>query len=872
MTQCVRTPLLAAGTASCAVALLFATPAFASDPVILVGGPPLIADGTTTSTVQFWSPALAPEASVSVSGPVLGEATLDGGDFASVKVTPEAVTEPGELVLKVKVKSDQGKAAATLRVPVVPADRGEVGVAFDPPLFRVGVDDKVSVRVTLPRGPRAAGAQALEVHSSVGVIDTVTHEAGDVYVARWRPPADLPGSQVVVFAVVDQAAPSRVMGTAAYPVIVKKKLELPAAAGSTALLTVGERQFGPLPAGPDGKVRFDVERDPRVSTGRLRIVAGDGQITESEVELAFGEGPRFTFVPTPVGAVAASNKSLQITVVAVNPDGSPWTGKAPAVTASKGKVTGVVAATTPGRFVVTYTPENKPGDVVFTASLDGREASRTVKLVAPPELSKRSGSVAPVVLEGRDRDATFTIDGAAPGTVSVHHGEARGRISGGGPYTQAVRLDADAAQMVAHAGPGITPTGQPPSRIHLWTADATLKADASSTTPVLAVVLDDQGQPVPGVDVRLTVAVGTGTTTESLTTGPDGIAAGLYTAGNQVGPVTLLARGAGLKAMSPVFLEGAGYTGGELSVTGSPLVVAERDLWKQAVAVARAGRPLPAAQPAVAPMTGADLARIEAEKKAQAKAAKRAPKPVSDSKPAAGGSSGGGGGDPLAGLGPAPADGMGRSVTRVGVHIGAQPRTYEATASSGIFASGPTTFTTPGLAAPGLDVRGVRWLDAVGVEARLRYVSQPVAIPNQDDVELGGLDFVAGGRYRGAIAPGLTWQLAGGLHAQPMSAFTLANNALEETQSTLAGVRLGAAVVADRGPVFAQLELAETFVLSPATFQLGLTVGYEVADGLAVQAVYDYTSRATDIEDGDITYDVSESLNGIFVGVAKVFD
>jgi hypothetical protein len=60
-----------------------ASPALAGDPIVVVGGPPVVADGQTTATIQFWSPAVAADAKISVNGAgEVGEATVDGGDFA----------------------------------------------------------------------------------------------------------------------------------------------------------------------------------------------------------------------------------------------------------------------------------------------------------------------------------------------------------------------------------------------------------------------------------------------------------------------------------------------------------------------------------------------------------------------------------------------------------------------------------------------------------------------------------------------------------------------------------------------------------------------------------------------------------------------
>ncbi|MBO84114.1 MAG: hypothetical protein CL927_02050 [Deltaproteobacteria bacterium] len=886
---------LAHRTACCAL-WLFGMPALAADPVVLVGGPPVVADGQNTATVQIWSPAVGESAKISVKGaPLLGEPAVDGGDFVSFRITPPLVTETGELELKVKISSPDGKGKGVVRIPVVPPDRGEIGIAFDPPQFRYGVDNAVSVRITLPVGPRSAGSQSLEVHSSIGVIDTVTAEdGGRSFLARWRPPKSIEGSQMAVFAVVDKAAPDRVVGTAAYPVMVKKSVEMPAAAGSSALLTVGERQFGPLPAGPDGRVRFELERDPRISSGRLRVIGADGSVTESTVELAFGEGPRFTFVPPAVGAVADPSQAVKVTVVAVNPDGTPWVGKAPEVTVDRGSVSAVVAASRAGRFVVTYQPDSAPGKVTFTAALDGRTIARTMNLVPAMQAGARTGALEPVLLEGNKRDATFTVTGAEPGALRVSGGAPRGRLTGNGPYTVSARLNGSASQMVVHAGPESTPTGRPVTKLFMWTSESTVQADAVSMVPFVVAAVDDQGQPVPNVPLSLAVASGSGTLPPMVTTGADGLATGLFTVGNQVGPVTLTAEGSGVRTAAPVFLEGAGYTGAELATTGDTRTLAERDTWIGAVAVARAGRAFPAAQPAVAPMTGADVARLEAERKVQEREARMASMrtakqpapdtgerasssesaaaappetaPAKSTKPAKPAQSGGF----LDQLGPPPADGLGRSETRVAAHVGAMPRNYLATAvdiESGI--GGSAVFETPGMNAPSLDLRGQKWFDAFGADARYRYVYQTLELPFQDDpVQLGGSELLLGGRYRRSIRPGLTWQAAAGFHYQTVSAFVVGTDGFEEARQGLPAARVAGGLVLDRGPYYASFETGGSFKPVPTGFQVELTAGYEVAQNIAIQGMVVASSRAGTVSDDDLELLVVEGFRGFFIGAA----
>jgi hypothetical protein len=407
--------------------------------------------------------------------------------------------------------------------------------------------------------------------------------------------------------------------------------------------------------------------------------------------------------------------------------------------------------------------------------------------------------------------------------------------------------------------------------------------------PFVVAAIDDQGQPVANIDLSLAVAMGSGSIPETVTTGEDGLATGLFTVGNQVGPVTLTAEGGGVRTAAPVFLEGAGYTGAELGTTGDTRTLADRDAWIAAVAVARAGRPFPAAQPAVAPMTGADIARLEAERRAEERAARVAAlKPASQpSKPggadasSSSGSStgksssapsdGAGGGGFLSNLGPPPPDGFGRSETRIAAHIGAMPRVYTlfVADSEASMAALLADFDTPGLNAPSLDLRGLKWFDAFGAGARYRYIYQAVELPFQDDpTQIGGSDLLLGGRYRGAIQPGLTWQVGVGFQYYTLSAFVVGSDGFEEARQGIPGARVSSGVVMDRGPYYGSLMLAAGFTPLPTAYQGELVAGYEIKPNIAVQGMFTVEARGGMVSDGEQDFVVAEGFRGIFLGVA----
>ncbi len=176
----------------------------ADDPVFRVAGPP--PTGGEEATVEVWSPAIGGDSEITVKGAELLETKILADDLAMLRVRFEPVTSTTEASLEVRVKGTAGKAAGTVRIKVLPADSGTLGLKFDPPAFRFGVDDAVTVRVEVPEGPRSSSDRALRVRANVGTVEAVVRD-GAAYVVRWRPPKTMDASQVVLFSAHDAGAP-----------------------------------------------------------------------------------------------------------------------------------------------------------------------------------------------------------------------------------------------------------------------------------------------------------------------------------------------------------------------------------------------------------------------------------------------------------------------------------------------------------------------------------------------------------------------------------------------------------------------------------------------------------------------------------------
>lgn len=850
-------------------ALALGSPAFAADPVLLVPAPPLVADGSGAVRLEVWSPAIGADSEFSLSGAELVEATVLEDDLAALVVKLPPAAQPGELSLGLKVKGTAGKAEGALRVRVGPPERAALVLRADPPSFRMGVDDAATVRVELPPGLRASASRKIKLLSNLGQVESVAVD-GNTAVARWRPGADIKASQVVLFTAIDEAAPEAVLGGMAYPVLVKRDLPFPAAAGSTVVLTVGERQFGPVTAGPDGKAILPVERDPKVTKGRLRVVAPGGAVSESEVELAFGEGPRFSLAPLPAGIGADERDPFELHIYVTGSDGQPWTGAPPTLSVDKGSVGPAEPGGGPGMMMARWATGGASGPATVTATLDGRSQSLKTTLVAEPGIGVQALILSPTLLGDAVKEVNFTVRSEGSPAIATFGGQLR-PARGKAPAT--IGLDEGSAAVVVLAGPSLPASGQPVARLVVWTPADVAAADGVGRVPVGVVALDDDGLPVPNVALSWSVEGG-GSLSGAATTGANGLAAGLYLAGSQVGPVGLRVEAAGVVGLSPLFLQGAGYAP-KAGASGAEAALAERAQWRGATSLEVAGRATGAPLPAVAPMTAADLARMEAEKKAAEKAAKKAA-----AAPAGGGggggpkpAAGGGGGDPLSFLGAAPDDGYGQGALRVSAALLGQPRVYKQTADEAPL-PGDLAWETPGaLSAPGIDLRATFQKDRWGGDLIVKYATQKVATPfSEEALGVATTELVAAPTMRGVILPGLVWTGSLGVHRFTVPAFAYDDaekptEVLDEASSAL-GLRIAGGLTLDRGPLYLRVQAAPTMAAGAQSFGLDSLLGVSVSGPWSAQLGWAKDWRTSRPEISGAEAKVEEQVTGLHLGAA----
>ncbi len=604
--------------------VLFPTVAFAGA-VSILPGPPVVADGKSTATVRIYAPGVQGTDRVRVdpADGRLASAEIGADSVITVNLLPPLLKAPKDLALRVKIQGAALAVDETLQLPMVPPYAGTLKVTFDPPEFVAG-NTGVLVRVTPDAStPQSAEARRMLGTASAGTLDAFVAAGDGTYVARWTPPAGLTKSRSAIIAVADAAAPDKVIGWAALPVLVKQSVTLEAPPQSSNLLFVGDRQYGPLTASPAGTVAFDVELHPGKPAARLQSIGPGSARQENPVELPVDDYGRVVFFPVPSVLPADPDAKLTVYFAVTKKSGEPLSNAAASVRASAGLIAPATATSRPGVYQAVFTPTEQPSDVILTAEVEGHKAEAKLRVVPalpsvslsadPEELPK---NVTSTTVTARVKDARGSgIVGRAP-ELTITGGKALGKAvdNKDGSYTTRVGLTSKDGYMLITADPPIDASGLTPARLVMWAARGAIPANGSETMAVTVAALDAFGMPISGVKVKLAVPVGDGTLPPEATTNAKGLARVTYRGGSQPGPVTLRADGAGLWTQTLVFQQGPGAIPPAPVPTGSPEYVSALMAWQGAapalvvskegtVPVAKAGPPAVVTMSTVPPYT-----------------------------------------------------------------------------------------------------------------------------------------------------------------------------------------------------------------------------------------------------------------------------
>lgn len=833
---------------ACLLALAWSSPALAG--VALVPGPPLPGDGETLSTVRFYVDSGA-RVRVKADAGKVGTVTVGEDGVVTVQFTAPAVIAAGKVAFKVS----GGGEDATIDVPVAPPLSGGIELTFDPPVLASTGTATVRIKPTRV-SPVGNEARRFQLVASTGTLDPAVPAGDGTWVARYTPPKGLTAPIPVVVAVADAAAPTVVYGQAVLPVTVKRNLTIDAKPGSSNVLQIGSRRYGPVVAAPSGKAAFDVELDPREPQAGLQSVNPDTSTDERKVPLPVTAKAQIAFLPgTPV-VPADPQKPLAVRFVAVGSDGTPLTATAPRIVATRGTIE--PARWENGLYVANFTPPATAGEAVLSVEAEGVKVDKRIQVVGtlptisvtsdPPFLDAKATTFQVVA---RVKDASGT---SLPGRVPAFGATGATIVgapkdNGDGSYTTSWKLAQGSASAMVWASPsGVDATGLPAARLVAWTSTAVVTPGGQAQLVVVPV--DALGLPVPNVDLRLGVPKGDGTLPPTAKTDARGIARVTYKAGSASGLGGLRIEGAGLVTELPIF-QGADGVGPALAPSGDPASEALRLRWQAAapeVWVARGAPPPPVVVAAPAAPTATGPAPTVVQAPAATGPAPAAPAaPRASARPAKA---------PRATSSDAPPQ------LRVGGALLNSRGGYTQESDGGAQLVGEASFDAPpagfwGLAASAAYLPMDAEWGRLGVDVRARAQLEPFEILGSSYVNLQR-DVVLGALYRRQLAGPLGVQGSLGAHYTTGVVFWYSDAQLTEAElvnKPVYGGRLGAAATLDVGPVAAVVELAETFAPYPVDTHAEALLDIAVSDAptaLRLGATWDRRSMRfeTDLDEG----------------------
>ena len=561
--------------------------------VTLLPGPPVVSDGKSSATVRIWVPGIqgTDKVRVTASEGRVSEAEIGADGVITVTLIGPSIKAAKDLSLGVKIQGVSLKVDEAVTVPLVPPYAGNLKVSFEPPEF-VGGNSGVLVRVTPDAStPQSAEARRMLGAASAGTLDSFVAAGDGTFVARWSPPAGLAKSRTAIITVVDAAAPDKVQGWAALPVMVKQSVTLNAAPGSNNILLAGDRQWGPLQASPAGTVAFDVEVNPAKTSARLQTVIPGGAKTETAVELPVDEYDRVSFFPLPSAIPASPEAKLTVRFAVTKRSGEPLSNAPISVRATAGLLGTPVATSKAGVYEAVFTPPEQPSDVIFTAEVEGSKAEARTRVVPalpsvsissePEELPK---GVNAVTLTARVKDARGAgVVGRTP-EILVQGGSRGGAFQDkkDGTYTGKLTLTSKEGYMLVTADPPVEASALAPAQLLIWTARSVLPANGAEAVAVTVAAVDAFGMPVADVKLKMSVPVGDGTMAPDAVTNKKGLARVTFKSGVVPGPATLRVDGAGLWTSTLIFQQGPGVVAPTNVPTGAPDAVAALVAWQSA--------------------------------------------------------------------------------------------------------------------------------------------------------------------------------------------------------------------------------------------------------------------------------------------------
>ncbi|HMV69612.1 MAG TPA: Ig-like domain-containing protein, partial [Myxococcota bacterium] len=535
----------------------------------------VLGDGSTPAVIHLLAlyengaPMTGLRLRAEVSAGTPGEVIEVGEGLYRLTVTPPRVDAERTVRVTVRGRTEERTAIEASREVVVrPAAGGGVAVTLNPVAITLGVDAQANVSLQVPAvGIDLPAAEDLDVHVSSGEVSAVVALGGGRYTARYTPPrVNYP--HLAIFTVVDRRRPDVLRGYGVVPLQGKVDYPVQSKPGATVILRLGDREFGPVTAGSDGRAFVPIVVPPGMAKATKITVQG-GVTSQEDIDLGVPEGRRLQGFPVAVGVPSDASLKVPVRFVVLRPDGSPDTEAALDLTATAGRI-GRPNHLGAGVYEAIYSPPDGRTQMAATiqATVPGStaqsDAVEITLLAAMPGRVSVSTEPTQLAAEGTGLKVfarVLATDGVGLSDRAVRVEPAGATLKGpvqdlkGGDYRADLTADGGSDVVVQVIAPPAVSGNALAHVVVLPSADQ-LPPDGVTSSALLVATTDAWGFPVPNVPVELSVASGGGALPTAVTTDAYGMARVYYTAGSAPGLVAIEARAGGHLGAAGLVLAG----------------------------------------------------------------------------------------------------------------------------------------------------------------------------------------------------------------------------------------------------------------------------------------------------------------------------
>lgn len=454
--------------------------------------------------------------------------------------------------------ADKRREQVQVRVEVVAprAARISASVTPSPLVAAANATASVSLEAKDARGAPVDGL-ALEVRANLGAVEPPVGVGQGRYTLRYTPKrVNYPHVELLTW--VDPSRPAETWGFSVIPVQGSVDYPVKVRPRATAVVRVGERDFGPVTADANGDASVPVIVGPGASNAVLLDILGDDR-RESPLDLRLPDVPRVALAPVPRGVPGDPAVLVPVRAVAVRADGALDTAAVPRFEVSSGEIA-AVRTLEPGVFEADWRPAAV--DTLADAKLrffigDAPAESVSADVLVVPRLAARIGvSVNPSPVPAGEREAVATMRVSDRGgralsdralVVEIDRVPVTGEPSvKSGAYAMDLDLP-EAGSPTLWVGAAQVPTLNPAARVFLLADRDRLSPGGGDEVGLTVVVTDAFGVPVPGAPFSLRVD-GDGQLVGDPTTDANGYGRVRYVSGPKSGLALVSADAAGEQA------------------------------------------------------------------------------------------------------------------------------------------------------------------------------------------------------------------------------------------------------------------------------------------------------------------------------------